>query len=161
MPTCAVKFLADTDFQDTLSINQWNATKYHYFEKDYYQLFMHRKQARDKKNVDRRLGDLGNWKARGRSNNICIGVQLVGIKQTYELIKDEVKTGWSQFEYTSFSNKFEKICVTHLIFAKISEVDYPSDISEEETNKKKKNLQGSLVNLEEAASDVTWSGFAT
>ncbi|CAN7126868.1 unnamed protein product [Brassica rapa subsp. narinosa] len=133
MPHCAVKVLADSDLQVTVSTNAWTAAAYPYFEKDEYWFFLHRKQqANDKKNVDRRLGDLGTWKARGRSTNIYIGAQLVGIKQKYELMKGKVKTGWFQFEYTRFSNKFEKICVAHLIFAKKPEVDYPSDISEEE-----------------------------
>ncbi|CAN6871198.1 unnamed protein product [Brassica oleracea] len=133
MPHCAVKVLADSDLQVTVSTNAWTAAAYPYFEEDEYWFFLHRKQAsKDKKNVDRRLGDLGTWKARGRSTNIYIGAQLVGIKQKYELMKGKVKTGWFQFEYTRFSNKFEKICVAHLIFAKKPEVDYPSDISEEE-----------------------------
>ncbi|CAG7901190.1 unnamed protein product [Brassica rapa] len=133
MPTCAVQFHSHADLQDTVSSNGWSAAAYPYFEEDEYWFFLHRKQqATDKKNVDRRLGDLGTWKARGRSTNIYIGAQLVGIKQKYELMKGKVKTGWFQFEYTRFSNKFEKICVAHLIFVKKPEVDYPSDISEEE-----------------------------
>ncbi|CAN7048882.1 unnamed protein product [Brassica rapa subsp. trilocularis] len=80
MPHCAVKVLADSDLQVTVSTNAWTAAAYPYFEKDEYWFFLHRKQqANDKKNVDRRLGDLGTWKARGRSTNIYIGAQLVGI----------------------------------------------------------------------------------
>ncbi|KAL0742572.1 hypothetical protein Bca4012_084085 [Brassica carinata] len=105
-----------------------------------------RKSAKDKKNVGRRLGNLGAWKARGRSTNICIGGQLVGIKQKYELMKGTVKTGWSQLEYTRFSKKFEKICVTHLIFAKKPEVNYPSDINDEEEEEEAEEEEQTFVN---------------